>query len=117
MDNLNQTVSFHPPTFQDYETPKGWLQHDPACHALFYYYLIARRNYEEDIKDPIVLEGDKDPELNFKQLFTSIALAYGVAPDKMLKFWSNVNLQCDLLKLPQLPESYCFKHVPEIRSQ
>ncbi len=110
-------ISFHPPTFQDYESPNGYLAHDAACHALFYYYLIARKSYEDNVKHPIVLEGDADPELNFKQLFTSIALAYGVDPDRMLKFWSAVNLQCGVLDLPKLPETYMFKHVPEIRSQ
>ncbi len=110
-------ISFHPPTFQAYETPQGWLQHDAACHALFYYYLIARRNFEEHIKDPIVYEGDADPEVNFKQLFSSIAIAYGVQPEKMLRFWSNIDLQCGVLKLPKLPEEYRFNKVPEIRSQ
>ena len=115
---INKThITFHPPTFIWYEPPNGFLAHDAACHALFYYYLTARTNYEDNVKDPVVLEGDPDQELNFKQLFTSIALAYGVEPDKMLKFWSNVNLQCGVLELPQLPEEYMFKHVPEIRSQ
>lgn len=110
-------ITFNPPTFGEYEQPKGWLIREPACHALFYYYLIARRNYEEHIKDPIVYEGDLDPEVNFKQLFSSIALAYGIEPEKMLKFWSNVDLQCGILDLPKLPEEYRFNKAPEIRSQ
>jgi len=110
-------ITFTPPTFGAYEQPNGWLIRETACHALFYYYLIARHNYEEHIKDPIVYEGDADPETNFKQLFNSIALAYGVAPEKMLQFWSNIDLQCDVLELPKLPEKYRFNKTPEIRSQ
>ncbi len=111
------TALFQPPTFGEYEQPNGWLVREAACHGLFYYYLIARKNFEEYVKDPIVYEGDKDPETNFQQLFSSIALAYGVEPEKMLKFWSNVDLQCDVLKLPKLPEEYRFNKTPEIRSQ
>ncbi len=115
--NKETQIVFQPPTFVEYEAPNGYLVHHNACHALFYYYLAARRNYEYNVKDPVVLEGDPDQEVNFKQLFTSIALAYGVEPDQMLRFWANVNLQCGVLDLPELPEKYMFKHTPEIRTQ
>ena len=59
-DKPTGTIIFTPPTFRAYEVPNGWLKHDQACHALWYYYLIALNNYIEHIEDPIVLEGDPD---------------------------------------------------------
>lgn len=107
------------PAFNEYNVPNGWLQNDPACHALWYYYLIARRVYEECILDPVVYEGDKDPEYNFQQMFTSTAFAYGVAPERMIKFWSNVDMQCSTMQLPKMPEGdqYRFNKTPEVRTQ
>jgi len=115
--NKAPTIVFEPPTFVDYEQPKGYLVHDPACHALWYYYVVASNNHAEHILNPIVLEGDADQEVNFKQLFTSIALSYGVEPERMLKFWKNVDAQCLRLDVGQLPEKYRFSDVPEIRTQ
>ncbi len=112
-------VSFHPPTFQDYEQPRGWLTHDKACHALWYYYVVASNNYREHIEDPIVYEGDLDTIPDFSQLFTSIAVAYGVQPEEMIKFWSNVDMQCQMMDLSKLPmnDKFRFNKKPEIRTQ
>ncbi len=112
-------ITFHPPTFVEYETPRGWLQHDQACHALWYYYIVASNNYREHIADPIVLEGDPDVIPDFSQLFTSIATMYGVQPEKMVKFWSNVDMQCRTLKIALLPmnDQFRFNKKPEIRTQ
>jgi len=112
-------IKFTVPRFDTYIIPAGWLSIDTPCHALFYYYLAARRTYENDVKDPIVYEGEPDPEVNFRQLFTSIAVAYGVQPEHMLKYWINVDMQCDLLHIPRLPaeDKYRFDTVAEIRTQ
>jgi len=89
--------------FHGYDKPKGWLDPHIACQGLFYYYLIARRNYEEE-RAGIVLEGDDDPVYNYTQLFSSIALAYNTQPEVMAKFWRNVDMQCWALQLPKMPE-------------
>ncbi len=112
-------ISFHPPTFVAYEKPRGWLTHDKACHALWYYYIIASNNYREHIADPIVLEGDPDVLPDFSQLFTSIATMYGVQPEEMIKFWVQVDLQCLKMELTELPkhDKFRFDKKPEIRTQ
>lgn len=119
VDKNITTIAFTPPTFRAYEQPHGWLLHDQACHALWYYYVVAFNNYREHIHDPIVLEGDKDQVTNFRQLFMSIAIAYGVEPERMVKFWLNVDMQCRALYLPRLPDEdkYRFHITPEIRTQ
>lgn len=111
-------LTFNMPSFNAYLVPVGFLIEDRACHALWYYYLIARQTYETHIHDPIVYEDDKDPEYNFKQLFTSVAKAYGVRPEVMCKFWKNVDFQCRTLELPLLPDEdkYRFNQIPEIET-
>jgi len=115
----SSVITFTPPTFEEYETPRGWLQHDPACHALWYYYITASNNYREHIEDPIVLEGDPDVIPDFSQLFTSIAMMYGVQPEKMIQFWSNVDMQCRTLEIVLMPmnDKFRFNKKPEIRTQ
>ena len=112
-------IKFTPHLFPDYVRPLGMLVEHKACHALFYYYLISRKSYEDIILDPIVLEGEKDPEFNFHQLFKSIATAYGVEPEQMIKFWANVDAQCAMLQLPKLPEGDCFRFdgVPDLTTE
>lgn len=118
-ENPIGSITFTPPTFRAYEAPLGWLTHDQACHALWYYYITALNNYLEHIDDPIVLEGDPDVEPDFRQLFTSIATMYGVQPEQMVKFWRNVDLQCTIMALTKLPmnDKYRFDKTPEIRTQ
>jgi hypothetical protein len=113
------TVRFTPHLFPDYVIPLGMLPEHAGAHALFYYYLLARKQYEEIIIDPIVLEGDKDPEFHLKQLFTSIALAYGIEPEEMVKFWPHVDAQCAITQLPKMPEGdqFRFNGVSEISTK
>jgi len=101
-------VQWQPRLFMDYVKPNGWLEKDTTCHGLFFYYLMARKAYEDNIKDPIFIEGDIDLEVNFRQLFTSIARLYGTRPERMVRFWSHVDMQVMALKLPKLPEQYKF---------
>jgi len=112
------TIKFTMPVFNGYLVPDGFLMNDLACHALWYYYLIARGTYETHILDPIVYEGDKDPEFNFRQMFTSVATSYGVQPEVMIKFWNNIDLQCWALQLPTLPDEdkYRFNVTAEIKT-
>ncbi len=113
------SITFEPPTFVQYEQPEGWLIRDAACHALWYYYIVATNNLIEHIEEPIVFEGDPDVVPDFRQLFTSIATAYGVQPEQMIPFWVNVDMQCDVLGLRKLPtqDQYRFNKTPEIRTQ
>lgn len=116
---MTVNIKFTMPIFQQYLAPEGFLVRDKACHALFYYYLIAHNTYETHIKDVIVYEGDPDPQYNFKQMFSSAAACYGVQPEQMVQFWRNVDMQCDLLGLPILPdeERFRFNRTPELKTQ
>jgi len=113
------TIAFHMPVFNGYLVPDGFLLKDLACHALWYYYLIARGTYETHVLNPIVYEGDKDDEFNFQQMFSSVATSYGVQPEVMIKFWNNIDLQCWALELPELPkeDKYRFNATAEIKTQ
>lgn len=115
---MTEFMMDHNQFFTQYNMPIGFLVKDSACHALFRYYLMARQTYETHVLDPIVYEGEKDPEYNFKQLFSSVAKMYGVEPEHMTKYWINVDMQCDLLGLPLMPdeEKYRFDRVQEIKT-
>lgn len=65
------------------------------------------------------LEGTTDHPTNFKQQFTTCATIYGVTPEQMVKFWSNVDMQCTVLMLPKMPDEdrYRFDKTPEIKTQ
>jgi len=116
---MTNKINFHVPLFRAYEQPNGWFTDEIACHALWYYYLCARNAYETHEFDPIVLEGHDDPQTDFKQLMMSIATAYGVQPEVMVKFWKNVDLQCAALELPKMPigERYRFDTTAEVKTQ
>lgn len=111
-------VELNPPYFPGYTQPNGWLDPCRACQGLWYYYLLARKAYEEHILNPIVLEGDEDPKHDFRQLWSSVAKLYQVQPEEMVHFWSNVDLQCTTLKMPKMPggDQYRFDAVPEVRT-
>lgn len=113
-------VSFRMPIYTFLIAPNGFLTHDKECHALWHYYTLARKNYEEEFKDTLILyEGDLDPKYDNRQLFISIATAYGVQPESMIRFWPNVDLQCNVLQLPKLPDEdrFRFNRTPEIKTQ
>lgn len=115
----NIVVKFEMPEFKEYNIPRGWLQPDRACHALWRYYLSARNAYEDIEVDQITLVGNPDQTVNYQQLLTSTATAYGVAPEEMVKYWTSVDMQCHLLDLPKMPmnDKYRFNKVPEIKTQ
>ena len=111
-------VQWQVPLFLHHQEPYGRLLPEPECHALWYYYLLARKNYEEE-QDPIVLEGEDDPVYNYHQLFKSIATSYGVEPEKMVKFWKYVDAEAFANALPLLPknEGLRFDSVVEIETE
>ena len=109
-------VVFNPPTFSNQTYPRGWLNEDMACQALWYYYIHARKAYEESV-ETIVLEGTVQREPHFRQLYTTTATLYGVSPERMQKFWANVDKECERLELPSLPMGYRMDGVQEVRTQ
>ena len=111
------TITMQPQLFNDYLMPKGWLVNEMGCHGLFFYYLRARNNFEQETGG-IILEGENDPKYNYRQLFTSTSLCYGISPDNMVNYWHNIDMQCDKLNLPRLPdlEKYRMNRTVVVRS-
>lgn len=111
--NLNKVKSlqvvFTPPNFSSYAPPNGFIPVERAAHALMYYALLAKKQYDELIVDPLVYEGENDVVPNFHQLFKSIALMYGVEPQEMIRFWINVDMQFDVLNLARVPDADFFR--------
>lgn len=97
--------------FPQYVRPNGFLDSSAECHALFWYYVNARRTYDEYYeKMEVVLEGEKDPTTNFAQLFQSIAFLYNVNPGSMAKCWDMVDMQATSLGMPLLPDENGYRH-------
>lgn len=115
----NAQITYDVPIFNKYTTPNGFLVSDMACQALFRYYLSASDVLDRWEKQ-ITLEGDRDiPKPNYRGLFLTWATCYGVAPERMIKFWPNVDMQCTMSEFKHLPKTdeIRFTTVPEIRSQ
>lgn len=104
-------IRFHVPTFTSLLRMNGGrLPHKPGAMALWFYYLQAQRNWENE-KDPIVYEGDRDPTYNYKQLYTSIATLYGVSPEEMNGYWPIIDEQALILGLPLLSQKLRFQGI------
>ena len=98
----NPAIVLFMPVFSDHLVQNGgYIPDKPEACALFYYYLLARKAYEET-ENAIVLEGDPDPTANFKQLYTSVAFIFGVNPEKMGYYWEPVDRECKRADLPLL---------------
>lgn len=98
------------PLFPEYTAPYGFLEHDIECHALFYYAVIARHNYEMYVLDnAIEYEGSPTIISDFRRLFESTACHYGVSAETMAKHWPCINMQFMALGLPQLPDEERYR--------
>lgn len=101
--------------FLNYISPKGFLDNNAETHALFFYYLHARRTYESFIRDePLVLEGDPDHSVDFYALFKSIAALYDVEPEHMINAWPQIDKQCELIGCPKLPYERQYRFTSSI---
>ena len=111
VDHLPDGQQINLTMFADYIKPLGVFTHDIHCHALFYYYLHARRTYEENVLNgpANVYEGDLDSGFNFEQLFSSVASLYGVDQDAMAGWWPLIDEQCLLSGLPLMPEGWKYR--------
>ena len=113
---IHPKINFTPPIFPRQTWPKGKLHPHMACQALYYYAILARRNYE-DMVEEIKYEDDPFPvPVPARQLFTSLANLYGVEPEQMVKFWYHVDRQFENEDLPKLPEQYRFDKPVEIKT-
>jgi hypothetical protein len=118
LDNRRRMrVVLDAPFFKEHTAPLGFLAQDQSCQALFHYYLIARTNLEKQA-DPLVYEGERDPEYDYRSLFKSISVIHATTPEAMSKWWSNVDMECRMRQLPLIPdeERYRFNRVIEIQT-
>lgn len=92
----------NPIVFEAYNEPQGFLVPDFGCHGLMYYSLIGKSSYEQ-VTASTVLIGDRDPHADFRQLFKSVSVLYGVEPEDMFSYWTLVLAQWNRLELTPPP--------------
>ena len=109
MPDKKYNVIYDPPLFVGYMQPDGFLDQHRESHALFYYNLIAHNTYEEHVRDSLKLEGELEVQPNFRAIFESLATLYGVQPEAMAKCWDMVDMQCQVLNIPTLPDEARYR--------
>ena len=105
IDNFNKEV----PIFLNYIEPLGGLTKERESQCCFYYYLLAMNMYEMHT-DLIVMEGDPDPEVNYRNLFETLCKLYEVKPEAVAKCWTGVDTTCFMFGLPKLPDERRYRH-------
>lgn len=111
-------LQYHCPRYPQFNQPAGWLVDEPACHALFYYACLVARHLQ-DVKDDMVYEGELSPEavgFNPRSVMLSIATVYGVEAERMVKFWSNVDLQFAMKGAQKIPARFRMDAVAEVNT-
>lgn len=112
-DKTGLVLNFTYPTFERYVRPDGFLCNATRhrdCHALFYYYLTSRLNYEQIVLNRIIeYEGSPSAETHFRKCLETIANIYGVKPNDMTKHWGCVDMQCLAEDLPKLPDEERYR--------
>ena len=96
----------NPAFFPSYVRPHGYLCEDAACHALWLYYVTARRTWEEE-RNMLTLRLEDEPEpvpATYRNILAGIAPVYGVQPEEMTKHWAHVDRQCDYLEMPRMED-------------
>ena len=121
-DTITDTITFNPPIFNKLIRPEGVFPTDIkeyiGAHALWYYYISALEIFKFKI-DALQYEDEPNKEdmYNLSQLHSSIALMYGLPPEKMNNYWDLIEEQAGLLGSTYLPYIFIFNMVPEIRTQ
>lgn len=118
MADKKYNIVFDPPLFLGYMQPYGFLDQHRESHGLFYYNLIAHYTYEMHVRDSLKLEDEPEEQPDFRNIFESVATLYGVTPEAMAKCWDMVDMQCQVLEIPTMPdeERYRFNRVDVIRT-
>lgn len=106
-------IELTPLVFVDHLPPEGFLSREMACHALWYYYIIAlsaRRVVGKSIDDQTIeydAESSAAPPLwmdkRYNAQYESVAILYGVSPQEMKAYWPNVKLEINRLGLTPVP--------------
>lgn len=115
MTELPPGATFTPFHFAAHEEPVGYLTRDKACHACWWYYVLAQQNKEkvgDSIDDQFgVIEGNLWLNKNYEDLARSVCLMYGLdSPDDFMKYWDVVAAEASRCKLP-IPKGEYMKRV------
>lgn len=98
MSKSPSSIIFEPPMFALHtEIHGGKLSSiTREHHALWWYYVIAMRNYRDDEKgERVVYEGEPDLNPQYEQLFRRAAELYGVDVNTLANFWPVVDAEID----------------------
>ena len=91
-------VLHSPPIFPEHTVPLGTLPRDNGAQALWYYYVLAGKNYAK-LTDGLELESDPIRLMNFERLWLTVAEIYAVDPNVMGNYWSAVDKEMERLNL------------------
>lgn len=106
------TITYEYPFFEIYLEPKGALTLDPACHACFYYGMLAAKAIAlqgdgMDSQMIVYKVGETPPpwfEANLQQIAKGVALMYALeSPDSFLPFRKEAWAQAKMLGV-EIPE-------------
>lgn len=114
------TISYEYPFFESYIEPNGALNIQPACHACFYYGMLAAKaiamiGTSNESQIIVYKVGDTPPEwmtANLGNIARGVATMYALnSPEDFLKFRAEAWAQAKMLGV-DIPE-YVFRVAPD----
>lgn len=119
-DSLQRRINYEYPFFESYLEPNGALNLDPACHACFYYGMLAAKAISmigDSNESQMILYkvGETPPpwmEANLGNIARGVATMYALnSPEDFLKFRAEAWAQAKMLGV-EIPE-YVFRVSPD----
>lgn len=101
-------LKLEPPLFLNYQQPHGFLPPDRRAHGLWYYYLIARKKWEQEPDHGGIEYEGEVYYYKYDQLIESVAVLYDTDPSELTKFWDYVDKQCVAEEMPLAPQEIRF---------
>lgn len=99
----NDNVIYHVPMYAEHTQPDGFLPHDVHAVALWHYCMTVKANIKSRDAE-VALEGKRNAEPNYHNVFKGVAEIYGVDPNDMEPFWPAVDAEmarCGFTPLPK----------------
>lgn len=118
-ESLQRRIVYDFPFFESYVEPNGALTIDPACHACFYYGMLAAKAIDmigPSNESQVILYkvGDTPPpwmEANLANIARGVAAMYALkSPDDFLNYRANAWAQAKMLGV-EIPE-FVFRVAP-----
>lgn len=123
-DSLKKRITYDYPMFEDYIQPKGTLNRDPACHACFYYGMLAHKARllaGENLESQVILYkvGETPPEWMVPrdvEIARSVALIYALeSPEDFLKYKREAWAQAKIIGVEIPPEVFLVSPGKEVK--